>query len=59
MDIVNRSYAPTLHQSSVKSLFDIHICDKKIDYILIGLVTISIIWILYRHRKMKDRDSNI
>lgn len=51
MDIINRSYAPSLNQSSAKSLFDMHICDKKIDYILIGFVILSIVWVLYRYNK--------
>ena len=63
MDVINRSYAPSLRKSSSKSLFDMNMCDKKIDYILIGLVSLSIIWILYyhcncSHSRKKDDDSN-
>lgn len=48
MDIVSRTYAPSLHRSSAKTLFDMDMCSKKIDYVLIAVVSVAIIWVLRR-----------
>ncbi|MDD4931574.1 MAG: hypothetical protein PHG66_05545 [Candidatus Colwellbacteria bacterium] len=54
MDILHRSYAPSLHHSSAKTLFDMNMCSKKMDYLLIVFVILAIIWVLYHHYKRQQ-----
>lgn len=54
MDIINRTYAPSLHQSSAKTLFEMNMCSKKIDYILITITIVAIIWLMYRQYKYRQ-----
>ena len=56
MDIVHRSRAPSLHNSSMKTLFDMDNCSTKMDWFLIAIVSLSIVFILYRNTIKVDDD---
>lgn len=58
MDIVHRSYAPSLNHTSAKTLFEINTCSKKMDYILIAIVIVAIFWILYQCCKQNNQSKS-
>ena len=55
MDIVQKTYAPSLRQSSAETLFKGTSCENTLDYVLIGLIIILCLLIVtYYMRRRKD-----
>jgi hypothetical protein len=53
MDILHRTYAPSLHTSSAKTLFNMQPC-SRMDYILSFFVIVALIMVSYRYFKNKS-----